>query len=319
MTILLTIIAWASFIALILGLIKPSWVKMKTRGQTAKIFLSAWIITFVLFGISSAATPHGFWAFLSIVGLLALIAGLIKPSWLRLPSRKKVAYYYGLGFIIVFMIGVAVTAGSSSSINWNQLTQQSQTTQSSQTTAPQTSEQKLQAAVESALPPSWAIGGISLASSTFYYGQTLPTGTQYVEVDITVGDFWDDTSLITETGQLSAKVFQQAFQADPTFYDVSIKYDGPTTDQYGNTTTSEMFYYEMDRPLYSEINWSGLSAVQNDVHMCAFLREQRVETDAVDNGRGIECGVVQYDLQQAENTIEAQNAVQYRAIQQDGN
>ena len=32
--------------------------------------------------------------------------------------------------------------------------------------------------------------------------------------------------------------------------------------------------YTMDRPLYEKINWSGFSTMQNDIHLCDFLRAQ---------------------------------------------
>jgi hypothetical protein len=315
MTTLLTIITWASFIAFVVGLIKPAWVKMPSRGRSAWIFALAWVTSLILLGIASAAAPHGFFAFLSIVGLLALIVGLIKPKWLRMPDRKKVALYYGLGFFIIFMIGVAVSGVSLFSAT----TPSGSPTQQSPNAGPETSQQKLQDVINSALPPSWTFGSITLASDTSYEQTIRPADAQFVKVTINAGDAWDDTAIITESGQLATKIFQQAFQIDPTYYDVGIEYDGQLTDQYGNTTTSQMIYYEMDRELDSKINWDGLSTVQNDVHMCAFLREQENQTQSDAAGRSIGCLVIPNDIRQAENTIESQNASQYPDIPHYGN
>jgi hypothetical protein len=315
MTIVLSIIAWAAFIALVAGLIKPAWVKLTSRWQAIKIFAGTWIVSLILLGISTAAEPHGFFAFLSILGLLVLIAGLIKPKWLRLSDRKKVTLYYGLGFFIVFMIGVAVSGASS----FSAAMPSGSPTQQSNNALPKTSQQKLQDVISSALPPSWTFGSITFASDTSYEQTIRPADAQFVKVTINAGDAWDDTAIITESGQLATKIFQQAFQIDPTYYDVGVEYDGQLTDQYGNTTTSQMIYYEMDRELDSKINWDGLSTVQNDVHMCAFLREQENQTQSDAAGRSIGCLVIPNDVRQAENTIESQNASQYPDIPHYGN
>lgn len=56
---LFTFLTLFSIIGLIVGLIKPSWVKMKTRKQTFEVFGCLTILFFVLFGVTSPtpATP----------------------------------------------------------------------------------------------------------------------------------------------------------------------------------------------------------------------------------------------------------------------
>ena len=94
-------------------------------------------------------------------------------------------------------------------------------------------------------------------------------------------------------------------------------YYGTTTDQYGNATSSLLMSYEMDRPLYSKINWSGIADVENDVHLCAFLREQFNSMSQSDQDKDIAVGclVAPYNLRSAENAIET-SSPQYKDIPQ---
>lgn len=268
---------------------------------------------------------HTFLAFIVTIAFFALIIGLIKPSLVRMPSRKRVGMIYGGAWFLCFILfGITTPAANAPAVTQNSVIQTTAASTSSVTNpvpTPQTSEQKLQAAVQSDLPASWSIGDdygdIDISSDTSSGDTIRPAGSQYVEIHIDAVDN-DDNSFITQTGQLTTNIFQQAFQIDPTFYDVSVRYEGQVTDQYGNSTTSPLMVYTMDQPLYKQINWSGLSAVQNDIHMCAFLREQANETNAFADGRYIGCDVFPYDLRSAESSIETQNATQYPDIPQDG-
>src|ERR1700722_11492871 len=46
--------------------------------------------------------------FLSFIAFIAMIIGLIKPAWLKLPNRSKVFMWYGGAFAILFAIGIAI-------------------------------------------------------------------------------------------------------------------------------------------------------------------------------------------------------------------
>jgi hypothetical protein len=251
---------------------------------------------------------------LFFVALIGLVLGLIKPSIVRMKSRAQSGLTFGIAAIVFLIVSTATfTPATPSALQAGS----NSATQQQQPMGPQTSQQKLQTAIQSDLPSSWSIGNdygnIDISSDTSDEATTRPAGSQYVEIHINAV-VADDNSFITQTGQLTTNIFQQAFQIDPTFYDVSVRYEGQTTDQYGNSTTSPLMVYTMDRPLYGQINWSGLSAVQNDVHMCAFLREQANETNAFADGRYIGCNVFPYDLRGAESAIEVQNVAQYPDI-----
>jgi hypothetical protein len=66
--------------------------------------------------------------------------------------------------------------------------------------------------------------------------------------------------------------------------------------------------YTMDRPLYEKINWSGFSTMQNDIHLCDFLRAQHnVLTPDEQSNSDVGCGISVSNLQQAEASIQASN------------
>ena len=46
--------------------------------------------------------------FLSFIAFIAMIIGLIKPAWLKMPARSKVLMWYGGAFAILFAIGIAI-------------------------------------------------------------------------------------------------------------------------------------------------------------------------------------------------------------------
>lgn len=240
---------------------------------------------------------------LLLVSFIGLPVGLIKPSWFKMKSRKQVGIIFGSA-IVAFFVLFGITSSSTTTSN--------STSSQANNSAPETSQQKLQGTVQSILQNSSIQAslqdGIQVVSST---DKTWPPESQSVEINVSTGETWDNASFITETGQLSASLFQQIFPIDTAFYQVSVRYYAQVTDQYGNTTTSDVMNYEMDRPLYAKINWSGLSTVQNDTHMCAFIRNEQDGPDDIGDGRPIGCYILSTDLQAAEKAIETQNASQY--------
>ena len=51
-----------------------------------------------------------FFVLLSFVAFIVTIAGLIKPAWLKLATRGKVLLWYGGAFLLLFIIGVSISA-----------------------------------------------------------------------------------------------------------------------------------------------------------------------------------------------------------------
>jgi hypothetical protein len=144
------------------------------------------------------------------------------------------------------------------------------------------------------------------ASDKFY---TRPTGAKQLFIDINTTDgFWDDASFVTGTGKFASNIFQQVFPIDPTFYEVNIRYYGTTTDQYGNSKNDMVMQYNMDRPLYGKINWGGFADTENDIHLCAFLREDFNTMSEKDKSNSfVGCLIAVSNLRTAESAIETSN------------
>ncbi|HUD02496.1 MAG TPA: hypothetical protein VMR46_00545 [Candidatus Paceibacterota bacterium] len=188
-----------------------------------------------------------------------------------------------------------------------------QCTETPSSSAPLSPQQKAEAAVQAQLNSQATLGDVEIDSD-----QAVPPGTDNVTVDLNLSEELDDNSIITDTGLLSTAIFQHVFPVDSDFTDVLIRYYGQTTDQYGNSKTSMIMSYDMDLGTFSQINWSGLSAIGNDVHMCAFLREvDSTMAESNPNKEYIGCVVLPSDLRTAEDAIETGNP-QYGDIPQYG-
>jgi hypothetical protein len=266
---------------------------------------------------------NAFFSFLTTIAFLALIVGLIKPSWVRMPSRKRVGMIYGGAWLVFFILfGITsrranTTPGQSTTPSTTAHTAATQTQAApSQPAAPLTDQQKLDSTVSGQMSSNPATGlQASYVSSQIQPddyaddGVTRPAGSHYILVTINVpGIEWSNNLFIEDTGQLSSEIFQQVFPLDPNFYDVAVWYMGPITDAYGNTTTTDLITYTMDRPLYNKIDWSNFSSTQNDVHLCDFLRAQyaSLTTDEQANS-DVGCTIAASNLQQAEASIQASN------------
>jgi hypothetical protein len=183
---------------------------------------------------------------------------------------------------------------------------------------PQTMQEKLDAMVRAQLQQGSVVGAsykqTQIENDDDGSGYARPAGTKYLTIDVSTGPIPDDTRYIEGTGQLTTGLFQQTFTIDPSVYDVLVRYYGKTTDPYGNTKTDMLMSYEMDRPLYSKMNWAGLPRVQNDLHMCAFLREESMTmTETARSISYVSCVILPYDLTAAEDAIES-GSPQYNDI-----
>lgn len=242
--------------------------------------------------------------------LLPPVTVFIKKKWSYSLSRKTRIIS---SIVLLVILGIFTSSKSSPVVpiegNTAVQTQPVTTTQAPPVDrGPLTIQQKLDNAVRSILPSSTA---------QFSFGTTTitndvppaPKGSQYVTVDINTGDgFWDGSSIITQSGQLASTIFQQVFPISSNFDDVIIRFYGPTTDQYGNTKDTMLLSYSMDPALYKQINWTGFPDTQNDIHLCAFLREQVMQipqSERVNSGDG--CVVMASNLRTAEDSIETSN------------
>jgi hypothetical protein len=260
-----------------------------------------------------------------LISVGCLIAGLIRPRWVKMPSRKRASAVFGIASILFFVL-VGTSANSSSSTTAPASDQVTASSSAQTVPTPSTPEQALQSAVQSSftdkgtLDVTYKAGTIEDDDSPPF----RPASSPYVTIDVNVSSFLGDDTFISDSGTLAATIFKNVFPLDPHYYDVLVRYYGATIDQYGNSSNSMMMSYEMDRQLFNKINWSGFSDVGNDVHLCAFLREQAVlqEISLTDEQKAhfyLGCVVMLSDLRTAEDKVEKDNPQQCGDIPQYGN
>ena len=88
---LFTFLTTITFLALIVGLIMPSWVKMPSRKRAGLVFGGAWIICFILFGITTPQTP----------------STTAAPQQNKLPPITDAQYLDGLQANVLLMLQAA--------------------------------------------------------------------------------------------------------------------------------------------------------------------------------------------------------------------
>lgn len=271
-------------------------------------------IIFLLIGIGafSSSVWAGLMMVLASIFILPPTAKLISKA-IKKPLRRNTRIGIAFWLIVVASITGLIGIGNSQSNS-------KATTQSAVVNTPSealTPTEKVASITQSEIQQSASSWGTYSDTTIDDDWSPAPKDTKYVTVKINTGVLWNEDSTITDTGVLSSQIFQKVFPVDKNFYDVQVMYYGTTTDQYGNATSSLLMSYEMDRPLYSKINWSGIADVENDVHLCAFLREQFNSMSQSDQDKDIAVGclVAPYNLRSAENAIET-SSPQYKDIPQ---
>jgi hypothetical protein len=254
--------------------------------------------------------------FLVLASIVGLVIGLIKPTRVKMKSRKQVSWIFGGGIVLFFLL-IGISAGqsqtpvASTTQTNNAVAAKATATPVATPQAPLTDKQKVQNAVQS-LIENQSGQFPSIKAVDIQSDPSLPKGMTYVTIDIETGTFWDDSATVTETSQMTSQIMQQVFPINSTFHDVLVRYYGQLTDQYGNTSDGMMLSYDMGQTLYKKINWANFSNIQNDVHLCAFIREyfntldQATKDQELSQGSN-SCTIMLKSLQKAENSIETSN------------
>ena len=225
---------------------------------------------------------------LMLTSLVAFIIGMIKPSIVKVKSRKIASLIFGGGTIVFFiLIGAAIPSSPKEQIQSNQTlsgetnntatisqstsSQDSNNTTVAAQTVPKTDQEKLEDSLKSNIPKS--IGGTDFS----YKGLEVqkadpdrPAGTKMITVSVELGSFLDKASLLRDTGQLSSRLLQTVFQSNINAYDVIVWYYGQTTDKYGNKDDSIVLTYAMGKDTYAKINWQNF----NQAGLCDFFNQE---------------------------------------------
>lgn len=112
-----------------------------------------------------------------------------------------------------------------------------------------------------------------------------PVDTKMLTVSVNVTDFYNRSSLLKQSGDLSAKLFHNAFSSNLNAYDVLVWFRAETTDRYGNKEDNVIMVYAMDKNTYSKVNWGNFDSKQ----LCDFLIQ---EEKLVGIGEGPACNIL---------------------------
>lgn len=97
-----------------------------------------------------------------------------------------------------------------------------------------------------------------------------PEGSRMLTISLNIADYYNADSLNRNTGEVTAKIFQETFASNPNAYDVIVWYYADITDQYGNKENKVLISQGIDKPTYEKINWQNFDATK----MCDFLKSE---------------------------------------------
>lgn len=108
-----------------------------------------------------------------------------------------------------------------------------------------------------------------------------PKDSKAITVKLNVKDFYSKNSLMRETGEISANVFQAVYGTQSLKpYDVFVWYYSETADQYGNKKNSVILTYHIDKVTSEKINWQNF----NKGGLCDFLEQEAKSTGTFNTG-----------------------------------
>jgi len=217
-----------SFVGIIIGLIKPSVVKMKSRKQSLLVFGGSTLLFFILFGITADPVP-------------------------TTPSKSETT--------------VAQQAESPKTNETEQPTQKT-TEQTAQQPAPQqkTLEEKITDAINSSLgsktnTDKQRVVGVEITKydasmiSAYKYksGETVVYPLIKINADENLTTNLQKSTMNDE----AVKIAKAVFPVDQTIGDIIIWSQLPVKDQYGNIKDDTAIIYSMSRSLFDKVNWSN--------------------------------------------------------------
>ena len=221
-----------SFVGIIIGLIKPSVVKMKSRKQSLLVFGGSTVLFFILFGVT--ADPVS-----------------------TTPSKSEIT--------------VAQEVKSPKVNETEQPTPTQKTTeQTAQQPAPQpkTLEGKITDAINSSLgsktnTDKQRVVGVEIIKydasmiSAYKYksGETVVYPLIKINADENLTTNLQKSTMHDE----AVKIAKTVFSVDQTIGDIIIWSQLPVKDQYGNIKDDTAIIYSMSRSLFDKVNWSNFS------------------------------------------------------------
>jgi hypothetical protein len=112
-----TVLLALSLVGLVVGLVRPRWVRMPSRKRVSLVFISTSFV-FAVLSSPTGFTLNGLFALLTLASLAGLIVGYKKPSRVRLSSSKQVCVAFGSAaalFLILFAVTLPASTEPSAS------------------------------------------------------------------------------------------------------------------------------------------------------------------------------------------------------------
>ncbi|PKM87148.1 hypothetical protein CVU83_03340 [Candidatus Falkowbacteria bacterium HGW-Falkowbacteria-2] len=238
---------------------------------------------------------------LSLLSLVGLVVGLIKPEKVKLKSRKKVFYYFGGAFLgLIILTGITAPPVSPEELQARETARQEKAKQAQEAKAAkeaaeqkntpvqtaaaetpkipeQTPEQLLEAGYKSEVKN---IGGTNFSYMKMELQNAdsdRPAGSKMVTISVKVNSFLSKNSLMRNTGELTSNLFKKSLESSLPITDYIVWYYADVKDIYGNNTEDIALSFASTKDTIQKINWGGFDKTS----MCDFLRSQ--PTDNFDN------------------------------------
>lgn len=230
--------------------------------------------------------------FLIILSVIGFIVGLIKPSVVRMKSRKVASLVFGGGLVLFFVLfGITSNNTAPSPANNSVSTQNSTSTKNtipvntspkSEALAQITQSQltELESAIRSDITNQGKyISGLTLIAAG---GQPPISVDKDGNVDISIevspdsissNSALNDVSISVIASQLVSDVFGHGYPISGMILGESY----PDTDSYGNSYIHTLMALKIDNATYNKINWKSF----NPATLCNLLQQQNQQ--GIDN------------------------------------
>ena len=207
--------------------------------------------------------------FLVLVSIVGFVVGLIKPSLVKMDSRKKVSYIFG-GSLVLFFILFGITSDSKKE-NTNQVNEISQT---KEVVTKDTPQQSLSEKITSVIKSNK--GSMDASYRDLKIEDALegsPSETKMLTVKINIESFFNKSSLLRNTSNMSSEIFRTIFSSNSNAYDVYIWYYSKTTDRYGNSKDDVILTYVLNKPTFDKFSWENF----DESTLCSTLQQEPIE------------------------------------------
>ena len=175
---------------------------------------------------------------LVLLSILAILVGLVRPTFFRIKSRKNSSLIFG-GLTILFFILFGVTSPNIPTVN-NVST--SPTITPAPAVIPQTpltDQQKVENAATSGLQQASLLSFKSAKIDSTNIDLSWPKGSQRVTISIDAGKTGSAEESISELDQLEivgASIYSRVFSINPDFYAIVVDFNTKTLDNNGKLT-----------------------------------------------------------------------------------